>query len=76
VYREAGEWARAKPLFDKYAAEHPKDEKELAEIGAYYLMNGDRATAENLFDRSFAVSSELWATVAAAGAYLGVVPQE
>jgi tetratricopeptide (TPR) repeat protein len=76
VYREAGEWTRAKPLFDKYAAEHPKDEKELAEIGAYYLMNGDRATAENLFDRSFAVTSELWATVAAAGAYLGVAPQE
>jgi tetratricopeptide (TPR) repeat protein len=75
VYREAGEWARAKPMFDRYAAEHPKDEKELADIGAYYLLNGDRATAETMFDRSF-VTSELWATISAAGAYLGVAPQE
>jgi len=76
VYREAGEWAKAKPLFDRYAAKNPGDEKELAEIGAGYLMNGDRAAAERLFERSFADKNELWATVAAAGGYLGVAPQE
>ena len=76
VYREAGEWSKAKPLFDKFAASNPKDEKGLAEIGAYYLINGDRDTAERLFDRSFAISAEIWATVGAAGAYLGVVPEE
>jgi tetratricopeptide (TPR) repeat protein len=76
VYREAGEWAKARPLFDKYVAANPKDEKEIAEIGAYYLMNGDRAAAEKLFERSFAIEPELWATLAAAGAYLGVAPQE
>ena len=76
VYREAGEWSKAKELFDRYAKENPKDDKGLAEIGAYYLLNGDREGAEALFDRSFKLESEMWATVSAAGAYLGVEPQE
>ena len=76
VYREAGEWAKAKPLFDGYVTRNPKDKTEIAEIGAYYLLQGDRTGAERLFDRSFAVKPELWATVAAAGAYVGVAPQE
>ena len=76
VYREAGEWARAKALFDKAVVLEPKDEKLLAEVGAHYLINGDRETAESLFDRSFKLESELWATVSAAGGYLGVKPQE
>ncbi len=76
VYREAGEWPRAKPLFDKAIQMEPKEEKWLAEVGAHYLINGDRETAETLFDRSFQRESELWATVSAAGAYLGVQPQE
>jgi tetratricopeptide (TPR) repeat protein len=76
VYLEAGEWPRAKPLFDKAIALEPKQEKWLAEVGAYYLINGDRATAETMFERSFRIESELWATVSAAGAYLGVKPQE
>jgi hypothetical protein len=42
----------------------------------FSLLNGDRETAESLFDRSFKRNPELWATVAAAGAYLGVKPQE
>lgn len=75
VYREAGEWEKARPLFDGYVARNPKDRTEIAEIGAYYLLQGDRAGAEKLFDRSFAIKPELWATVAAAGAYLGVAPQ-
>jgi len=74
VYREAGEWSRAKPLFDTYVTKNPEDEKEIAEIGAYYLLAGDRDHAEALFAKSFAVTSEFWATVAAAGAYLGVAP--
>lgn len=76
VYAEAGEWAKARPLFDGYVQRHPKDRTEIATIGAYYLLNGDRATAEKLFDQSFMQKAELWATVAAAGAYLGVKPQE
>lgn len=76
VYREAGEWPRAKELFDKALQLQPKDEKMLAEVGAYYLLNGDRASAETLFDRSFKIESELWATLSAAGAYLGVDTQD
>jgi tetratricopeptide (TPR) repeat protein len=76
VYREAGEWAKAKELFDKYVEKNPGDDKGLAEVGAYYLMNGDRETAEKLFERSFKAESEMWSTVSAASAYLGVEPQE
>jgi tetratricopeptide (TPR) repeat protein len=76
VYREAGEWPRAKELFDKYLALNPKDDKGLAEVGAYYLLNGEREHAEELFDRSFKLESEMWATVSAAAGYLGVEPQE
>lgn len=76
VYAEAGEWSKAKPLFDGYVQRNPKDKTEIATIGAYYLLNGDRATAEQLFDRSFAIEPEVWATIAAAGAYLKVRPQE
>lgn len=76
VYREAGEWPKAKEMFDKYATSNAKDDKGLAEIGAYYMLNGDRAGAEDLFDRSFKLASELWSTVAAAGSYLNVPPQE
>lgn len=78
VYREAGEWERAKPLFARYASENPKDETQLAEIGAYHLMNGDRAGAEAMYDRAFKAKAkpEFWALVAAAGGYLNVAPQE
>lgn len=75
VYEEAHEWPKAKPLFDRFVANRPKDEKGLADIGTYYLLNGDRATAESLYDRSFQ-TLEFWATVSAAGGYLGVPPQE
>ena len=76
VYEEAGEWEKAKPLFDSVLRQSGDDETDLATIGAYYLLNGDRAGAEQLFDRSFAEKAEVWATVAAAGAYAGIKPQE
>lgn len=76
VYREAGEWPKAKEYFDRYVKQNPKDDKGLAEVGAYYLMNGDRETAEQLFERSFKLESEMWSTVSAAAGYLGVDPQE
>lgn len=77
VYRKAGEWDKAKPLFDRYAASNPEEATGLAEIGAYYLLSGDRDTAERLFDRSFAAERDnLWATLHVAGAYLGIEPQQ
>lgn len=76
LYRDAGEWERAKPLFDRVVAMAPKDEDWLAEIGADYLLAGDRARAEELFARSFAQDpSNLSNTLTAAGAYLGIAPQ-
>jgi len=40
-----------------------------------YNLKGDRAKAEELFDRSFAVESgEVWATTNVAGSYIGVPP--
>jgi tetratricopeptide (TPR) repeat protein len=76
VYQEAGEWDKARPLFDRYLVDNPRDEKDLAEVGAYYLLDGDRARAEQLFDRSYDIErEELWASLDIAGAYLGVKPQ-
>jgi tetratricopeptide (TPR) repeat protein len=77
VYWEAGEWDKAREAFDKSLAKNPKDDKGLAELGAYYLLKGDRAKAEELFGRSFQIESgEVWNTSMVAGAYLGVKPQE
>ncbi|WP_206860046.1 tetratricopeptide repeat protein [Lysobacter changpingensis] len=77
VYSEAGEWSRAQPLFQQYFKTTDDDGTGLAEVGALYLLNGDRQTAEQMFDRSVAIEPEdLWATLHMAGAYLDVKPQE
>lgn len=77
VYAEAGEWAKAKPLFDRFLAANPDDAKGLAEVGAHYLLQGDRATAERMFDRALDIENgDPWMTEHMAGAYLGVKPQE
>ena len=76
VYEEAGEWNKARPMFDAYLASNPNEAKDLAEVGAYYFLHGDKATGEQLFARSFAAdSNEVWATIHAGGAYLGLKPQ-
>ena len=73
VYWQAGEWEKARQAFDRVVEMKPKDEDWLAEIGAYYNLQGDRAKAEELFDRSFAEDPDnLYNTLAAAGSYLGV----
>lgn len=74
-YAQNGEWEKAKPLFDRYIDNNPREAQDLAEVGAFYLLNGDRKTAESLFDRSFVIKRDIWATLYAAGAYLGVHPQ-
>lgn len=77
VYAEAGDWPQAKAMFERFLAMGEVDEKEYATIGAYHLLNGDRAGAEAMFDRSLARDPRsTWATMAMAGAYLGVKPQE
>jgi tetratricopeptide (TPR) repeat protein len=77
VYWEAGEWDKAKAAFEKSLAKNPNDDKGLAELGAYYLIKGDRAKAEELFDKSYSIEQgEVWNTAAVAAGYLGVKPQE
>ncbi len=72
IYREAGDWAKAKPLFDSVVQMAPEDEDWLAEVGAEYLLAGDRTRAEELFAASLRLdSSNLYNTLRMAGAYLG-----
>ena len=75
IYFEAGEWDKARPLFDKVLELEPKDEDWLAEIGSYYLAKGDRAKAEELFTRSFTEDPDnLYNCVRIAPTYLGIKP--
>jgi Flp pilus assembly protein TadD len=76
VYDEAGEWDKARTAFDKVLQLQPDDEDWLAEIGAYYLLQGDRAHAEELFTRSFKRQpNNHWNALKAAAAFLKVAPQ-
>lgn len=77
VYAQAGEWHKARPLFDQVIAMEPRDEDWLIEIGAYYNLNGDRDYAEQLFQRGFKESPRsLKNTLTAAGSYLGLQPRK
>jgi tetratricopeptide (TPR) repeat protein len=76
VYLEAKEWDKARDAFEKAIALDPKDEGNLSEVGAWYNMHGNRAKAEEYFDRAFSSKpDEIWYTVNAAGSYVGVKPQ-
>jgi tetratricopeptide (TPR) repeat protein len=76
IYMEAHEWSKAKEVFDKAVTLEPKDAAWLAEVGALYNMQGDRAKAEELFTRSLAAESgEVWYTINMAGSYMGVEPR-
>lgn len=75
-YAELGEWAKAKPLYDKAVSMRPKDAGILAETGAWYNVNGDRQTAEELFTRSFTAEKDNpWTYAMAAASYLGKKPR-
>ncbi len=52
-----------------------KDADWLAEIGCYHMLKGDRAKAEELFSRSFALEPKaVWNLLRAASAYAGIQP--
>ncbi len=75
VYEQAGEWDKAKEMFDKVLRAKPEDEDWLAEIGSYYNLHGEREHAEELFQRSFAEDSgNERNTSNIAGSYIGVRP--
>lgn len=76
VYYDAGEWDKAKAAFDKVLELEPDDAPWLAEIGAYHNLKRDRARAEELFARSFAIEPDaVYSTVHVAGSYVGVLPR-
>ena len=76
VYREAGEWDKAQDAFDRALLGEPKNATWLAEVGAFYNLKGDRAKAEEMFDKSFQYKSdEVWNTVNMAGSYVKVEPR-
>jgi len=76
VYREAGDWDSARQAFERVIGLKPKDEDWLAEIGAYYNLEGDRERAEELFQRSFELDPDQHRNLAAAaGSYLGIEPR-
>ncbi len=75
VYYDAKEWNKAFAAFERALQLKPKDAPWLAEVGAYYNLRGDRAKAEELFDRSFQQESdEVWNTINMTGSYFGVEP--
>jgi Tfp pilus assembly protein PilF len=76
VYAELGEWDKAKALYEKALAIKGSKADLLAEAGAYYNLNGDRAKAEDLFKRAFTAESDNpWAYSMAAASYLGKKPR-
>jgi tetratricopeptide (TPR) repeat protein len=75
VYAIAGEWDKAKPLFERAVALDPEDDRSVIEAASWMNLKGDRVRAEELFDKVFAQSpGEMWHYVLAAGSYVGVEP--
>lgn len=76
VYAHAGEWDKARPLYDQVLELEPKDEDWLVEAGAFYNLHGDRERAEELFERGFrGAPKNLNNALTAAGSYVGVPPR-
>jgi Flp pilus assembly protein TadD len=76
LYYQAGEWDKAESTFERVMALKPNDEDWLAEIGAYYNLQGDRERAEELFQKSFAIGRSLNNVLNVAGSYVGITPRK
>lgn len=75
IYYDANEWQKAKDAFEQAMKLDPKNASFYAEAGAFHNLKGDRAKAEELFDKAFQrQSDEVWRTVDVAGSYLGIPP--
>ncbi len=75
IYAEGDDWDQARQAFEKALDADPKDAENLAEVGAWYNLHGDRAKAEELFVRAFERKpDEVWVTVDVASSYVGVRP--
>lgn len=76
IYSEAGENPKAEPYFQRALAAEPKDDTGQAEVGAWYIRNGQREKGEELLAKAFARNpDELWHYVRTAEAFLNVPPK-
>ena len=76
VWAEFGDKAKADDCFQKaLTLLAPKDDTGQAEIGAWFIRNGQRAKGEELINRALQRHpSEIWHYLRAAEALLGVPP--
>lgn len=75
VYAESKEWDKAEAALQKGLALEPNDDTILTEIGCYRNLKGDRAGAEEMFEKALAVKSDdNWNTINAAASYLDMLP--
>jgi tetratricopeptide (TPR) repeat protein len=76
IHAEAGELDKAVEMFDRALEKAPKDDSGMVLAGAWHNIKGDRARAEELFQRAFDRSNDsFWHHVGAGGSYLGVPPR-
>ena len=77
LYADAGDNARAEEFFLKALAAEPREDGYQAEIGAWYILNGQREKGEALMAKAFAINSEeFWHYLRAAEALYGVPPND
>lgn len=76
VWAEIGDKAKADDCFQRaLALLDPKDDTGQAEVGAWFIRNGQRAKGEELIDRALQRHpAEIWHYLRAAEALLGVAP--
>lgn len=75
VYAMAGEWDRAKGLYDKAMTLKPGNGRILAEAGAWHNLKGDRDKAKELFTASLTADpNDFWDRITIAASYEGQEP--
>jgi len=76
IYDEAGEKGRAEEMFQRALSFDAKDDTGQAEVGAWYIRNGQREKGEELLGRAFAKNpDEVWHYVRAAEALMNLPPR-
>jgi len=76
IYAEAGENARAEEMFTRALSLDAKDDTGQAEVGAWYIKNGQREKGEGLLAQAFSRNpDEVWHYVRAAEAYAQLAPR-
>jgi tetratricopeptide (TPR) repeat protein len=75
AYAAAKDWPKAKPLFERAIAMDPGDDTGIMKAACWFNLNGDRARAEQLFDKALGKNpDDVWHYTLSAGSYLGVAP--